>query len=164
LELPTLALGNDVSALLRAANRPPIHTLRGACVEALGEARQYLSGRRVFVPIPAGSRTTLSQPLSALGATPMLVPITGQQSFAPVCWPVHVDLVVVPSSLAALALYSEAPTAILRAPALAIGPQSAAQATRSGATDVRMAAHDTIESLVSGVVESLFDLQVEVTS
>lgn len=155
LELPLLALGSEVAALLQAANRRPVHTLRGACLEALSEARQHLTGRRVFVPIATGSRTTLREPLSALGAMPVIVAIAGHESCTKGRWPVRVDLVVLASSLAALALYSEAPPAILRAPAIAIGPQSAGQAARSGALDVRMAAHDTIESLVAGVVELL---------
>jgi len=148
-------LGNEVAVLLEAANRSPVHRLRGACLEALGEARQHLSGRRVFVPIATGSRTTLREPLSAWGATPVIVPIAGHQRGEQGGWPVGVDLVVLASSVAALALYSEAPLAILRAPAIAIGPQSAAQAARCGAADVRVAAQDTIESLVAGAVESL---------
>jgi uroporphyrinogen III methyltransferase/synthase len=155
LGMPTIALGSEVAALLRAAKRPPIFTLRGACLNALQEAQECLSGRRVFVPIAAGSRTTLSEPLSAVGATPVIVAIAGHQSFAPARWPVCVDLVVLPSSLAALALYSEAPASILKTPALAMGPQSAKQASRSGASEVRTAARDTIESLVASAVESL---------
>jgi hypothetical protein len=109
----------------------------------------------VFVPLAAGSPTTLVEPLTRLGATPVIVAIAGLRSFAPARWPARVDLVVLPSSLSALALYAEAPRSILKAPAVAIGPRSAQQATRSGALDVRMAAGDTIEALVACAVESL---------
>lgn len=153
--LPVIALGREVAAVLEAANRPPVFTLRGACAEALQEAGQHLSGRRVFVPIAAGSLTTLCEPLSALGATPVIVPIAGYQIHLPPSWPARVDLIVLPSSLAALALYSQASPAILNTPAVAIGPRSAAQATACGARDVQIATTDTIDALVASVVESL---------
>jgi uroporphyrinogen-III synthase len=153
--MPVVALGSEVASLLRAAHRPPVFTLRGACFDALQDAREYLSGRRVFIPLAAGSPSTLSEPLSALGATPVIVAIAGHRSFAPARWPARVDLIVLPSSLSALALYAEAPPSILKTPAVAIGPRSAQQATRCGALDVRLASHDTIEALVASVVESL---------
>lgn len=153
--MPSIALGGEVAALLRAAKRPPLFTLRGACVEALEEAREYLAGHRVIVPIAAGSRTTLDEPLAALGATPVVVAIAAQQRFAPAHWPARIDLVVLPSSLAALALYSGAPPSIAKTRAIAIGPRSAAQAIRCGASQVQTATHDTIDSLLASVLESL---------
>jgi uroporphyrinogen-III synthase len=155
VQMPIIALGSEVAALLRAAHRPPVLTLRGACLDALQDAGQYLSGRPVFVPIAAGSSTTLCEPLRALGATPTVVSIAGHRSCAPARWPTRVDLVVLPSSLSALALYSEAPPSILKTPAVAIGPRSAQQATRAGALNVRMAARDTLEALVAAGVECL---------
>jgi uroporphyrinogen-III synthase len=153
LELPVVALGDEVSAALEAANRAPVFTLRGACTEALLEAQVHLSGRRVFLPIAAGSQTTLREPLSALGATPVIVPISGYQISMPAPWPAHVDLIALPSSLAALSLYAQASSSISSTPVVAIGPRSAAQATACGASDVRTAAADTIDSLVATVVE-----------
>ncbi|HYQ45566.1 MAG TPA: precorrin-4 C(11)-methyltransferase [Polyangiaceae bacterium] len=154
-KMPVVALGNEVTAALRAANQPPVFTLRGACVDALEEARSHLEGCRVFLPIAAGSPTTLSEPLSALGATPVIVPIAAYQISMPIRWPERIDLIVLPSSLAALALYSQAPPSISNVSAVAIGPRSAAQAESSGAIDVRTAGADTIEALVATVVESL---------
>src|SRR6185369_9120674 len=155
LDLPVVALGGDVVAALEAVNRRPVFTLRGACAEALSEAQAQLRGRRVFLPIAAGSGTTLSEPLSALGATPVIVPIAGYQIATLASWPARVDLIVLPSSLAALALYSQAPPEISNIPAVAIGPRSAAQASACGASHVRTAAMDTIDALIASVVESL---------
>lgn len=163
LEMPIVALGAEVAAALEAANRPPVFTLRGACADALQEAQVHLSGRRVFLPIAAGSHTTLCEPLSALGALPIIVPMAGYQISMPIRWPGRVDLIVLPSSLAALSLYSQAPSSTLNTPAVAIGPRSAAQASASGATDVRIAPADSIDSLVSTVVASLMVGQRTVT-
>ena len=155
LEAPLIALGSEVTSALRAANRAPAFTLRGACTDALHEAHSLLSGRRVFIPVAAGSSTTLSEPLSALGATPVIVPIAAYQISMPTRWPAHVDLIVLPSSLAALSLYSHAPRSALNTPAVAIGQRSAAQAIASGASDVQIAAADTIDALLARAVESL---------
>lgn len=155
VEMPVVALGAEVVAALEAANRSPVFTLQGACADALLEAGAHLSRRRVFLPIAAGSHTTLCEPLSAMGATVQVVPLAGYQISMPIRWPELVDLIVLPSSLAALSLYARAPASSLDTPAVAIGPRSAAQATASGATDVRMAPADTIDSLLATVVDSL---------
>lgn len=152
--LPVIALGSDVAALVASAGRTPVHTLRGACADAIQEARAHLEGRRVFIPL-ASAGTSLLEPLRSVGAKPVTIALAVQKASPPARWPAAVDAVVLASSLAALALYAQAPEALLQVPAIAIGPQSAAQATRCGARDVRTAPHDSLEALVSCVLQTL---------
>lgn len=151
--LPVIALGSEIAALLRAGKATPVATLSGACFESVLSARAQLCGRRVLIPLADNARTSLLEPLNAVGAKPVVVRIAPQVSFAPARWPGRVDLVLLPSSLAALALYADAPPQIHAAPAIAIGPQSAAQATRSGARSVRVAAQDTVDALLASALE-----------
>ena len=156
--LPVIALGSEVAALLRAANVVPEATLLGACVASLRAENVQLRGRRVLILLADNARTSLLEPLNAIGANPIVVRMAPQLSFAPARWPGRVDLVLLPSSLAALALYADAPPQIHAAPAIAIGPQSAAQATRSGARSVHMAAQDTVDALLESALEFFMPL------
>jgi uroporphyrinogen-III synthase len=161
LNLPVIALGNEVAVLLCAAKVPPETTLSGACLESVLVAREHLRGRRVLIPLAENAQTSLADPLAAVGARCVVVPLAPRVTFGPACWPRHIDLVLLPSSLSALALYADAPAHILAVPALAIGPQSATRAARSGARTVHTAAQDTVDALLSsalGLLSSTADL------
>lgn len=129
-----------------------------------------LRGRSVLVARTRPGGSEIARRLRDLGAVVMELPCVERHplsaatlpvaqgavaSLAPARWPSRVDVVVLPASLAALALYSEAPESLLAAPAVAIGPRTCNQALRAGAQNVRAAPRATVDSLIDAVVAAL---------
>jgi uroporphyrinogen III methyltransferase / synthase len=152
---PPLALGAEAIALLAAAGVTPVAALRGSCSEALTEVASLLRGRTVLVPAAPAAGQRLAATIAQLGGQAQPVVLAEHAAAAPARWPTRVDLVILPSSLAARALYAFAPPALLRAPALAIGPRTAAQALRSGVTRLRQTAEDSVDALIAGALDLL---------
>ncbi len=122
---PVIAIGHEVSTLLRSVGVNPKLVLRGACGDALSEARSLLLGARVLVPVTDRGRASLQQELLALGANPLFVEVARELRQDPARWPRQVDLVVLPASTAAQALYAHAPPSWLRVPAVVMGARRA---------------------------------------
>jgi hypothetical protein len=73
----------------------------------------------------------------------------------PAHWPSRVDLVVLPASSAARALYANAPLHVRQAAAVAMGARTLEEAHRCGAPHVTCAECDTVEGLVLAAVRAV---------
>ena len=153
--LPFIAVGKPAAAALRSAGLVAAVEAHGACAEALA-AHERLRKGRLLVLADDGGRPQLSAELTALGAT---VEVVAAYRHA-IGWP-HLfwdrfDLVIAPSSSAALHLGDGAHAQALRAHRwLAMGPLSAAAARKVGAREVAVADRDDVDALVDKARELL---------
>ncbi len=155
-DLPeVIAIGAATATRLRAHGIAAHRTVRGACADALAVVEERLRGARVLVPAASNGRRSLEAELAALGATAHFVTVARDRHLAPARWPSRVDLVVLPASSAARALYAGAPAHVRAAKAVAMGARTLAEAERCGAGDVTLAELDTVESLVAAAVRAL---------
>ncbi|MCU1280491.1 MAG: hemD [bacterium] len=152
---PLVGVGAKAAAALRAHGLIPALETHGACADALRPHRRFRHGRLLVVADDRG-RPQLVAELRALGATPELVaaychvlrwlPARGHSA----------DLVVVPSSTAALHLGEGPHGAALRGCRwLAMGAFSAATARSVGARQVERADRDDVDALVAKAEELL---------
>ena len=89
-----------------------------------------------------------------MGARPRFVAVARDRHVGPARWPSRVDLVVLPASSAARALYAGAPAHVRQAPAVAMGAQTVEAARRCGALRVACAERDTVDDLVLAAVRA----------
>ena len=151
---PVLAVGAAVSARLRTHGVAVAMTLGGACADALEAGRERLQGD-ILVPVSDRSRPNLEADLIRMGARPRFVVVARDRHVGPARWPSRIDLVVLPASSAARALYSNAPPHIHETPAVAMGARTLDEARRCGALHVVCAEHDTVESLIRAAVHAV---------
>jgi uroporphyrinogen-III synthase len=129
--------------------------IAGACADALA-GHEALRRGRLLVLADDGGRPQLTAELQALGASVEVVPVYRHLvRWAPLR-DLAFDLVIAPSSSAALHLGEGPHAAGLRArPWLAMGPLSAAAARKVGAGDVHVAEHDDPDSVIARAREIL---------
>jgi uroporphyrinogen III methyltransferase/synthase len=117
-------------------------------------SRLALRGRRVLVAraLARSRGTRIALELRTLGAD--VVELPHRFGTPPARWPSRIDLVVLPTSLAASALYSMAPARVRAAPALALGA-SAESAARRFDIDVVRADGDSPHALAAAAERAL---------
>ena len=165
LALPRiLAVGSPVAARLRAHGISTSHTIHGACAYALAAREAELRGKHVLVPTADRGRPNLDAELARIGAMPHFITVARDRHVAPARWPSRVDLVVLPASSAARALYAGAPPQIRQATAVAMGARTAEEALRCGARRVVAAESDTVDALVDAVVRAALELRTNALS
>ena len=150
-----LAIGAAVATRVRAHGVDVAVTLRGACSEALEAARERLRGADVLVPVADRLRPNLEVEMIQMGARPRFVAVARDRHIGPARWPSRVDLVVLPASSAARALYATAPLHVRHTVAVAMGARTLGEARRCGATHVTCADRDTVEGLVLAAVRAV---------
>lgn len=161
-ELPSLvAIGETAAAALRSQGLFVVCALSRACADSLRGVESSIKGRRVLVPVTDRGRPVLIAELEALGASVSTVVIASDRHTWPEEWPSDIDLVALPSSSAARALYSAAPPHVRRVPTVAIGEHTEAAATQAGVESVVTAGEDTIEALVQAAVDLVVRLTIE---
>jgi uroporphyrinogen III methyltransferase/synthase len=153
--VPLVAVGKKAADALRERGLPPTVEAAGSCAEALA-AHEALRRGRLLVLADDGGRPQLVAELTALGATVEVV--AGYRhalGWAPLR-DLELDLVIAPSSTAALHL-GDGPyaPALRHLRWLAMGPVSADAARRIGAADVAIAAHDDVDAMVARARELL---------
>jgi uroporphyrinogen III methyltransferase/synthase len=112
-----------------------------------------LRGRRIVVACARSGPSRVAFALRTAGAEVLELP-------DPARFPSRIDLVVLPASSAAEALYADAPAHVRASPAVAIGARTEETARRLGATCVARAAEDSIDALVAAAISAL-DLDLE---
>jgi uroporphyrinogen-III synthase len=152
---PLVAIGERAARALRAHGLAPALETSGACAEALRAHARFRHGR-LLVIADDGGRPQLVEELRALGATVEIVaayrhrlrwlPARGHGA----------DLVIAPSSTAALHL-GEGPhgPALRRCRWLVMGARSEAAARAVGAGDVVIADRDHVDAIVAKAEELL---------
>ena len=151
-----VAIGVGAAAALRRAGLEPRASMDGACADELARhAARLRLGPNLLITSEEG-RPSLVQDLSALGASVEVVPayrlvrtfaLEAGRSF---------DLVVLPSSSAAMALLTDEAGAALEAvPMIAMGPKTEEAARASGAKIVSRCRRDTVPSMMAAVVDRL---------
>lgn len=151
---PMFAIGADTAAELEVRGFSVAATVRGACSEGLLPIADQIVGRRVLVPVSERGRPALAEELARLGADPELVVVARRRSVAPARWPSRIDLVVLPASSAAQALYASAPPHVRRVRAVAMGARTETVAREHG-VEVERAQTDSIEALVDAALAAL---------
>ncbi len=149
-----IAVGASTATRLRSHGLSVLATVRGACADALVTVEQRLRGKYVLVPAAQHGRPSLAAELARIGATPHFVAVARDRHLAPARWPSRVDLVVLPASSAARALYADAPLHIREASAVAMGARTLEEARRLGVSRVVCSDLDTVESLVLAAVRA----------
>jgi uroporphyrinogen III methyltransferase/synthase len=153
IAVPVVAIGKQADARLRATGSAPRLFVPGACRDAVGAQAALLAGRLLLVTDEEG-RPSLAAELRALGATVEVVPAYRTVRRWPADARGPFDLIVVPSSSAARAVFGgDAGAALRDARTIALGPQAAAAARALGATRVELAATDTIDAAVARAEE-----------
>ena len=152
---PVVAVGASTGSLLGANGIAVTLMVRGACADGLAVARDLLRAKRVLVPVTDRGRSSLFEDLTRLGAAPELVVIARERRVGPARWPSRLDLVVLPASSAAQALYADAPQHVRAAPAVAIGARTESMAHELGVQTVIRARADTTEALVEAALQAL---------
>ncbi len=150
-----LAIGTATATRLRAHGIAVSATLRGACAEALSSAREKLHGADVLLPATDRGRPNLEAALAEVGARVQFVAVARDRHIGPARWPSRVDLVVLPASSAARALYEGAPLHVRQAIAVAMGSRTLDEARRCGAIHVARSDTDTIDALVRAAVRAV---------
>jgi uroporphyrinogen III methyltransferase/synthase len=150
-----LAIGATIATRLRAHGVEVAATLRGACAEALAAAQERLRGADVLVPVADRFRPNLEAEMVRMGARPRFVAVAHDRHVGPAHWPSRVDLVVLPASSAARALYANAPLHVRQAASVAMGARTLEEAHRCGAPHVTCAERDTVEGLVLAAVRAV---------
>jgi uroporphyrinogen III methyltransferase/synthase len=153
--IPIVAVGARAVAALRARGLPPAVAAIGACAEALAAHDELRRGRLLVIADEDG-RPQLASELGALGATVEVAPAYRHRLRWPPLRELRFDLVIAPSSSAALHL-GDGPYAAALRPLrwLAMGPVSEAAARRLGVADVTRADHDDVDALVASATELL---------
>jgi uroporphyrinogen III methyltransferase / synthase len=152
---PLIAIGDDAAQAMRGHGLVPAVTTQGACGEAL-RAQPTLHRGRVLVIADDGGRPQLAAELRALGASVEVVPAYRHRLRWIPARDHGADLVIAPSSTAALHL-GDGPHAAALRPCrwLVMGARSEAAARRVGATDVAVADRDDVDALVAKAEELL---------
>jgi len=136
-ELPALVLVGEVLAA-----RPSMEW----------RSRLPLRGRRVIAAHAGTDPSHAAMALRTIGAEVIELPYLGR---APARWPSRVDLVVLPASSAAVALYTEAPAHVRAAPAVAIDARTEDAARRWGVPRIVRAEVETVEALLDAACSAL---------
>jgi uroporphyrinogen III methyltransferase/synthase len=145
-----VAIGRQADERLRAAGLLPAITVAGACREAVGAHAGLLRSGQLLLITSEEGRPSLEAELTALGARLETAPAYRTRRTFPRVLREPFDLIVVPSSSAAQALYgSEHGGGLINVPALALGPIAQAAARRLGAIDVRTTEHDTVDAAIA---------------
>jgi uroporphyrinogen III methyltransferase/synthase len=151
-----VAIGKQADERLRAAGILPALAVPGACREAVGAHAGLLRSGRLLLITGEEGRPSLLAELTALGARVETAPAYRTRRDFPRVQRESFDLVVVPSSSAAQALYgSEFGGGLIDVPALAMGPNAQAAARRLGVRDVRSTDRDTLDAAVARAKEWL---------
>jgi uroporphyrinogen III methyltransferase/synthase len=150
--LPWVAVGAPAAAALRERGIVANVETAGACREALAPLRRA----RVLVIADEGGRPQLVADLRALGVASEVVAAYRHLLRWPPLRGTHFDLVIAPSSSAALHLGEGPFAAALRSQRwLAMGEHSEAAARKVGAEDVTRACSDDVDALVAKARELL---------
>src|SRR5262249_5037630 len=149
------AVGERAAAALRERGLIPAVAAIGSCAEALAPHEALRRGR-LLVLADDGGRPQLVAELRALGASVDVVAAHRHGLRWPPLADLELDLVIAPSSTAALHLGDGPYAPALRGLRwLAMGPVSADAARRVGAAEVAVAAHDDIDAVVTRARELL---------
>lgn len=152
---PIIAVGDKTARALRERGLVPSIETTGACADALRPHPRLHHGRLLLVA-DDGGRPQLAAELRALGAS---VEIVAAYRHVPRWIPARghgADLVIAPSSTAALHLGEGPHGATLRACRwLVMGAHSEAAARSVGASDVVRAPHDDVDAIVRRAEELL---------
>lgn len=152
-----ICVGEQAGEACREAGIATAHVLRGSCAEAVHELRTVLHGKRLLLVTSSDGRPQLVRELRDLGANVRCIVAyqierthVGDQQLQ------GLDLVVLPSSSAAQHVLTRLEQQTLQGvPMVAIGPQTRDAAVQLGAMDVSLASHDSVEAVVSLVLERL---------
>jgi uroporphyrinogen III methyltransferase/synthase len=156
--LHAIAFGEHANKALLDAGIIPMLAISGSCRKALEEHSSVFTEKHLLLITSSQGRSNLYKELCALSATVEtaisyqsihnFMPLTRTQS--------KFDLVVLPSSSAASLLLSQPSSASLsELPMIAMGPVTEAAARLCGATNILRAPDDSIESIVSCVIQQL---------
>ena len=117
-------------------------------------SRLALRGRRVVVARARSGFSRVAMVLRTLGADVLELPHVERHTL-PARWPSRVDLVVLPASSAAIALYSVAPMHVRAAPTVVIGEGTEEAAQRFEVGSIVRATADTIDALADAAQRAL---------
>ncbi len=149
-----LAIGSGAASRLAAAGLRPSASYPGACAEALASDEAQLRDKRLLLITSEDGRPSLVGLLHELGArTTVVAAYRHGRQFASDS-PRAIDLLVLPSSSAAMALL-EAHPELRETPIVAIGPQTARAASSLGAPHITTAKSDTIEAVIECCLKEL---------
>jgi uroporphyrinogen III methyltransferase/synthase len=154
--LRTVAIGDRAAAALADAGITPMLAIPGACSEALQKHSGAFGGKRFLLLTSDQGRPALQKELAKLEASVQGIPVYRiLHDFAvPVANALDFDLVVLPSSSAAKLLLRSAVGDRLKAvPMIAMGPETEAAARACGVREIFQSQEDTVESLVSCVIQ-----------
>ncbi len=119
-------------------------------------ARLPLRERRILVARARSGSSRVAAAFRAAGAEVVELPnVAHEVDQGSARWPSRLDLVVLPGSAAAIALYEGAPPRVRATPAVAIDERTLDAARRFGVTDVLCAAEDSIDALVDAAIVRL---------
>jgi uroporphyrinogen III methyltransferase/synthase len=153
--IPLIAVGGPAARALRERGLLPAVEAPGACTDALRPHEALRRGRLLVIADDSG-RPQLAAELRTLGAT---VDVVAAYRHTHRWLPVRggaIDLVIAPSSSAALLLGDGPHGAALRPRRwLVMGPVSESAARRAGAGDIIRAARDDLDAVVAKAEELL---------
>ncbi len=150
------AVGERAAAALADAGVSPVLTMQGGCSEALYRHQDLICGKRFLLITSDRGRPGLLKELIELGAAVESIPAYQvTHNFAALsAGSLDIDLVVLPSSSAARLLLTSPAGSLLKAtPMVAMGPETEAAARACGVCQVIQSDEDTLESLVSCVIQ-----------
>lgn len=161
-ELPLVAVGKQAAERLRASGLLPKLVVAGACRDAVGAHSELLRDGRLLLITSEDGRPSLVSEVTALGASVETAPAYRTRRKYPRVRPDagdclgRFDLIVVPSSSAAQAIFgSEFGASLTQVPVVALGPSAEAAARRHGATRVAKSDADSIAAAIAKAVELL---------
>jgi len=151
-----VGVGTAAIAALRRTGLPPAIEIPGACWEELARHAERLRRTTILLVASESGRPSLVEDLTSIGATVEVVAaykLTYRFDDIPDRAP---DLVVLPSSSAVDALLGGPLHAMLASvPMLAMGPKTEEALRRAGASTVVRSRHDSVPSIVAGVLTLL---------
>jgi uroporphyrinogen III methyltransferase/synthase len=151
-----IAIGNDVRVALICEGVAVAATVAGSCRAALRMHEAVLRPGPILLVTRAGERPSLRKDLEMLDVGVESVPAYRYIHHVPRRLGGRVDLVVLPSSSAAIALLrSKLGCGLRDVPMVAMGPRSEAAARRCGAREVVRAQRDDVTAIVAGVIGAL---------
>jgi uroporphyrin-III C-methyltransferase len=154
--LRAVAIGDRAAAALADAGISPMLAIPGACSEALQKHSGAFGGKRLLLLTSDQGRPALQKELVKLESSVQSIPVYRiLHDFTALDAKVlDFDLVVLPSSSAAkLLLRSVVGNSLKAVPMIAMGPETEAAARACGAHEIFQSQEDTVESLVSCVIQ-----------
>jgi uroporphyrinogen III methyltransferase / synthase len=150
-----VAIGDDVGAALASEGLGLAATIPGSCQAALTVHRAALQPGPVLLVTREGGRPSLRADLEALDLSVEWVAAYRYVHRFPATMVAPLNVVVLPSSSAAIALLeSELGSALRGLPMVAMGPRSEEAARRFGVREVVRAPRDDVAALVACVVSA----------